>query len=294
MATQVTRWRLTSVEKSLVRCVSSGEWLDLTAKGGKSRTCRAAVIRDILRGRHAADPDPRGLRLRGARITGRLDLANLTTEVHLELTDCLLEEGVLAREARMASIGLRGCRLEHAAQPPLDADGLACSALYLSGATIIGHAPGREHGGAVRLRGARIEGHLDCTRASLHNDSGPALVAEGLRVGLGMFLRRGFIAIGADEDGAVFLRARIGRHLVCSGATLINRSGPALVADNLRVEQIVYLDDGFTAIGAAKGGAVLLRGARIGGHLDCTGTTLINDCGPALVADGLQVDRICT
>jgi hypothetical protein len=29
------------------------------------------VIRDILRGRLAADPDPHGLRLRGVRITGR-------------------------------------------------------------------------------------------------------------------------------------------------------------------------------------------------------------------------------
>jgi len=95
---------LTSVEQSLVEHVCRGEWLDLIPKvpkgetidedtmrsWGDSQTCSATVIRDILRGRLAPDPDPHGLRLRGAKITGRLDLANLTTDVNLELRDCLL------------------------------------------------------------------------------------------------------------------------------------------------------------------------------------------------------------
>jgi len=96
---QVPYGGLTSVEQSLVEHVARGEWLDLAADDeavdgaamrawGEVRTCRATVIRDILRGRLAADPDPHGLRLRGARITGRLDLANLTTEINLELKDC--------------------------------------------------------------------------------------------------------------------------------------------------------------------------------------------------------------
>ena len=138
---------------------------------GDSRTCRATVIRDILRGRLAADPDPHGLRLRGARISGRLDLENLTTDVNFELTDCFLEEGILARDARLASVGLAGCRLEHPAEPPMDAARLTCSVLDLSGATIIGHA----EPGAVSLSGAHIGGQLSCSGATLRNDSGPAL-----------------------------------------------------------------------------------------------------------------------
>jgi hypothetical protein len=93
----VTQGGLTSVEQSLVEHVGRGERLDLAAddeavdeaamrSSGDSRTFSAAVIRDILRGRLAADPDPHGLRLRGARITGRLDLQSLTTGVNLELT----------------------------------------------------------------------------------------------------------------------------------------------------------------------------------------------------------------
>ena len=121
MITQVPDRGLTPVEESLVEHVGRGEWLDLVAEGeavdeaamrswGDSRTCQASVIRDILRGRLAADPDPHGLRLRGARITGRLDLENLAADFWLELRDCLLAEGVLARDARLAGLVLAGCR----------------------------------------------------------------------------------------------------------------------------------------------------------------------------------------
>jgi hypothetical protein len=142
------------------------------------------VIRDILRGRLVADRDPRGLRLRGARITGRLDLQDLTTDVHLELKDCLLEEGILARHARLAFVGLTGCQLEHPAEPPFDATGLTCSVLTLTRARVIGHT----NTGAVNLYSAHVGGNLDCTGAELCNDSGPALSAERLQVGQGMFL----------------------------------------------------------------------------------------------------------
>ena len=142
----VAQGGLTSVEQLLVANVCSGEPLDLIPdvlagetidedtmrSWGPSQTCSATVIRDILRGELAADPDPRGLQLRGAKITGRLDLENLSTKVSFELTDCLLEQGVIAREARMTSVSLRGCRLEHPIDPPLDAAGLACNLLDLS------------------------------------------------------------------------------------------------------------------------------------------------------------------
>ena len=284
------------MEQSLVEHVCRGEWLHL-AKGlvideaamrswGEHRTCRATVIRDILRGRLAPDPDPYGLRLRGARISGRLDLENLSTKVNFELTDCLLEEGVIAREARMASVRLRGCRIKHPAKPPLDAAGLVCNLLDLSGATIIGHDEA-EDGGAVRLLGARIDGHLDCTGASLSNDKGPALTADGLEVRLGMFLRGGFTATGARKRGAVLLRgARIGRHLVCSGASLCNDTGPALVANGLRVTQDVYLDEEFTAAGTVN-----LTSADISGQLSCRGAQLNgrDKYGNALHGEGLKV-----
>src|SRR5258708_6939299 len=153
---------------------------------GGCRTCRATMIRDILRGQLAADPDPHGLLLRGARITGGLDLANLTTDVNLELKDCLLEEGILARDAHLAGLSMTGCRLEHPAKPPLAADRLTCSVLDLGEAKITGHTSAgavRLRGGAVRLTGARIGGSLDCPGAGLRHNSGPPPITAGLQVG---------------------------------------------------------------------------------------------------------------
>ena len=253
---------------------------------GDSRTCQASVIRDILRGRLAADPDPHGLRLRGARITGRIDLENLTTDVSFELTDCLLEKGLLARDARLSTLALQGCLLEHLGEPPLDAERLTSSVLFLGRGTIIGHA----QDGAVNLADAHI-GQLDCAGASLHNDSGPALNASGLQADQAVYLRGGFTATGTGDAGAVnLLGARIGL-LDCTGASLRNDSGPALNADSLQADQAVYLRGGFTATGTGDAGAVNLLGARIGGQLSCTGASLGNDSGPALNASGMQVDQ---
>jgi hypothetical protein len=287
------------MEQSLVEHVCSGELLDLAADDeavdkaamrswGETRAIRATVIRDILRGRLAPDPDPRGLRLRGARITGRLDLENLSTDVSFELEDCLLEEGIVARDARLAWVGLTGCQIEHPAEPPLDADRVTCSALDLTGARIIGHA-GR---GAVNLRGGHIGGQLSCDGAELSNDSGPALSADALQVDQDMSLSDVFTATGSGGHGAVRMSgARIGGQLNCDGAKLRNDSGPALSADTLEVNQGMSLSNVFTATGSGGHGAVHLGGARIGGQLNCDRAELRNDSGPALWADGLHVDQ---
>jgi hypothetical protein len=289
---------LTSVEQSLIEHVSRGEWLDLAVDGevideaamrswDDSRACRAAVLRDILRGRVAADPDPHGLRLRGARITGRLDLENLATDVGLELHDCLLEEGLLARDARLAAVVLVRCQIEHPTEPPLDGARLTCSVLGLDGARVNGHS----EVGAVDLHGAQIGNNLACDKAEMRNDFGPALFADGLQIGQDMFLR-GFIATGTGGGGTVRLTgAHIGGSLLSSGAHLSNDSGPALVAYGLQVGQSVFLGNGFTAIGVGERGAVRLIGGHIGGRLDCTGAELRNDSGPALRADSLQIDQ---
>jgi hypothetical protein len=289
---------LTAVEQSLVERVGGGRRLDL-ADGeavswagmrlwGESRTCSATVIRDILRGRLAADLDPHGLRLRGARITGRLDLENLVTGVWLELADCLLEEGVAASDARLASVVLTGCQLEHPAEPPRDAARLTCGVLSLAGARVIGHAGY----GAVDLGGARIGGYLDCSGAELCNDCGPALYADGVQVEQSTFLADGFTATGRGDLGAVHLHgADIGGQLVCDGARLRNDSGPALLADGLHVGHGVFLRGEFTATGSGDLGAVRLARARIGGQLDCTGAQLHNNSGPALNAESLQVGQ---
>jgi hypothetical protein len=141
----------------------------------------------------------------------------------------------------------------------------------------------------VRLVGAGIGGRLDCSDATITNPSGPALNGEHLQVGGNVLLRACFSANGAGDPGAVRLTwARIGGQLDCSGATIINPSGPALHAAVLQVTGSVFLSGDFTADGAGELGAVRLSGAHIG-RLDCSSATITNPSGPALNGEHLQV-----
>ncbi|MFI6094241.1 hypothetical protein ACIA8G_01710 [Lentzea sp. NPDC051213] len=341
---------LRPVEQSLIEHVERGELLDLAGDSpvdvesmrswDESRTIRAWVIRDILRGRLAPDPDPLGLRLRGARIEGRLSLGNVISTVWLELYSCLLDEGMSARDARLAGIALSGCRLEHPTGHVLSACRLTASMLWIDqGTTVEGHtavavdlsgarldelhcegarfssdagtaldlhsakieenvrlhngfeAVGVGAGGAIRLVGTEIGGTLDLDGARLHNDSGPAMNAEGLQTGRNVLLRHGFSATGAGEDGAVDLSAaRITGMLNCNGATLRNDSGPALLANEARVDLYVFWNDGFDAHGVGPDGCVSVPGSHFGGW-ECQNAIMRNPTGPALSAVGLRVDN---
>ncbi len=95
------------------------------------------------------------------------------------------------------SLDCDGASLRNDSGPALYADRLQVDqAMFLrDGFT----ATGSGELGAVRLIGAHIGGHLDCTGADLRNDSGPALVAYGLQVGQDMYLSGGFTATGGGE-----------------------------------------------------------------------------------------------
>ncbi|MEU4396839.1 hypothetical protein [Kribbella sp. NPDC023855] len=310
---------LNPLEKRLVRYAEDGVMLDLTdgqddtseaemIAWGADRGVRASVIRDILRGKVSLDSDPHGIRLRGARIIGHLDLAHITAAIPLELRNCYLASGADLSHAVLKSVNLSDCRLSHLklrdshvagqlnasgavigndAGTALNADGLRVFGdLILTGGFTV---TGAGESGAVRLLGARISGQLAAKDARISNNTGPAFAADGLQLDGDLFLD-GFIAIGAGECGAVrFPGARVGGQVSATGATISNKTGAALAADRLRVGGSLLLRERFTATGAGERGAVVVLGADVGGRLDMTGATISNSTGPAVNADGLQV-----
>lgn len=160
---------LGAAERSLIECVVEGRELDLgsapadgagdPAAWGEPRTIRADVLRAVLLGRLAPEPDPRSIAVRGARIAGRLDVDHVESAVPLALRDCLLSEGMTARNARLESVTLVGSRFGHrGAEPAVDAAGLVVrTGLDLSGARVEAQSPL----GAVRPAGARVGSGLD-------------------------------------------------------------------------------------------------------------------------------------
>ena len=240
---------------------------------GEERVVRAEVLRYLLVG----DEWPvaaKGVRLRGVRISGHLDLEAATVRCPLSLESCYLDAGepVCLDHATVPRLILTRCQL-----PGLTGRMLSAREVDLSGSILTG---------PLVVLGADITGQFSCrgTQLTGTGSHGSALVANGMKVGGDVFLDRGFTAAGAVR----LIGADITGQLNCSGAQLTGTGshGSALVANGMKVGGDVFLDRGFTAAGAVR-----LIGADIAGQLNCSGAQLTgtdND-GRALVADGMKV-----
>jgi hypothetical protein len=290
----------------------------------KERTVRAAVLRYLLTAGQWP-VDEKGVRLRGVRIGGLLDLEGTALRCPLLLDCCYLDadEPVCLDDATVSRLTLTGCQMAGLTGKMLTARALSlsrstlsaslrlpgaeitgpfdCSGAQLTGCDSHGNAlvaemmkvsggvflnEGFTAAGAVRLVGADITGQLDCSGAQLtgRDTNDRALAAYGLKVGGGVFLRRGFTAAGAVR----LVDADITGPLECSHGQLTGTDshGNALWADGLKVSGGVFLNQEFTAAGAIR----LVR-ADITGQLDCSGARLTgrDTNGMALATFGLKV-----
>ena len=223
---------------------------------------RADLIRWLCIDRVARElVDPRGIRIRGARITEPLDLSFANVPFLLDLWNCRLEQYFDLQFAKMPMLNLEG-----SSTGPIAADGIRLeSALFLRYGF---HAEDE-----VRLRGATIGGDLDAeggTFKNLKSDKNPdstgyALSADGIKVTGAVLLRNGFSA-----EGEVRLPgATIGGGLDAQGGTFKNLNGDALKADGITVTNGMFLRDEFVAEGAVR-----LVGAEIKGQLVVDGAWL--------------------
>ena len=240
---------------------------------GQERAIRAAVLRYVL----AVDDwpvDAKGIRLRGVRISGPLDLEGVTLRCALLLEACYLDadKPVCLDHATAPRLALTRCQLAG-----LTGDTLSAREVNLKGSTLTG---------PLQVQGAEITGQLNCRDAKLtgQDEDGQALVAFRMKLGADLLLDEKFTA-----SGAIFLRgADITGYLSCTGAQLTgtDNSGNALFADGMKVGGDVYFDRKFTAAGP-----VWLRGADIKGQLSCRGAKLTgrNEYDYALFGETMKV-----
>ncbi len=288
---------------------------------GTERTVRAVVLRHLL----VAEQwpvDAKGVRLRGVRISGRLDLEAALLRCPLSLDCCYLDSNkpaclnfVTASRIKVAGCHLAGLTGEMLTARQLDLSGSTLTGpLELSGADITGWLSFADvkltgtdgdgnaligdrlkagsmflnrvvtGAGAVRLGGADITGQLNCRGARLTgtDSAGNALFADGLKTDGSVFLNEAVTGAGAIR----LTGAEINGQLNCRGAQLTGTDGDgnALLGDRLKVGGDVLLDEGFTAAGAVR-----LIAADIAGQLGCSGAQLTghND-GYALFAHGMR------
>ena len=277
----------------------------------------------------------RGLQATGAGDQGAVSLVGATITGKLSLTGaCLINGSGPALVADQATLK-EGVRLDGGFHAEGSARDLAAVGLRgatmtgevsLEGATVIAHDAGGS-APAVLLTSASIVGRLDVRRATLTSDCGPAVMADYISITGPALLCEApgpkppsFTASGAGDAGAVcLLGGTVTGRLGLRGGQLVNRSGPALVADLATIKGDVLLDEGFCATGSIRlsgagvsgvlslskatvttdaapraedegaAAAVRLSGSTVGGHLVLRNATLTSRHGPALLADYLTV-----
>ncbi|MFD0356353.1 membrane-associated oxidoreductase [Streptomyces sp. NPDC127110] len=267
---------LTPAERRVVDAFPRGEAVDFRegpdetshdgAAWGPGRTVRAEVLRNLLVGGTADEGHVAGIKLYGARITGKLDLKYAVVDHPIRMRSCWFE-----RKPMMYGAQLRALVLGDSTLPGLTAATVRVEiVLRLSGCRI---------DGPVRLAGARIAGGLFLQGAVIrqgsladeadepplqlnHAEIGTDIMADGLTV------HGQFRINGAGIAGQISL----------DGARLVNPGGIALHAETL----VVGTDLRGHQLHAE--GMVNLTGARIPGQAILTRASLSNPGGVALRA----------
>ncbi|MBB1496441.1 hypothetical protein J4N02_11130 [Propioniciclava sp. MC1595] len=212
-------------------------------------------------------PDPRGLRLVGARIAGTLDLQGVSLDYPVELEQCFFTHQPDLRRATMPALSFAGSYL-----PGLDVQGLRITHGSLNLSDI-------KASGGVDASGANINGQLEMTGARVESATGVALSMDGTRILGGLSLGRLRTSGQLRAPGAV-----IGLQLLMSGANLSSDDGFAMILDGARIDGNVVLDEGFRATGELRA-----IGATISGTVEMSGACLRNDSGVALNLEGARI-----
>lgn len=269
---------LSDAEQSLWKAFPAGEWVDvragnervdLPADSGWSaeRIIRAEVIAALMLGACAPEPGRfPAVRLRGARVTGRLDLMGAVVGCALVCEYCSFEDAPRLVEASMKTV-----RVVESQLPGLNAARMRLEGilnLYRSAV-----------GGMLILDRARVTGELSLREAVIGDGSGTAIAADGLvmdgDLDCAKMTSRGLVMLqGARVSGSVY-----------AGAAKISRPE----ADALNVDHGV-IGGTFDCDRLTVEGKTCLRNTRIGGNLRLRAARLDKPGATAMSAGGLSVD----
>ncbi|TDU78708.1 oxidoreductase [Streptomyces sp. KS 21] len=229
---------LSGPERRMWQAYRTGSVCDLSARAadeddphsdrvwGAGRSVRAQVVALLLL--HGPPPVPgrvASLKLRGVRITGRLDLSGGTVQPYVELQSCRFDSEIQLSETRFVTLRLVNCAI-----PRLDA-----SRLHTEGDL---HLPRCRVARGIRLTDAQIGTDLLISQAVVQRDNkGRAIAADGMSVA------QDFQGELLETYGEVSLRgAKVGVSMNLRGARLRNPYGRrALNAPQLTVERTLYL-----------------------------------------------------
>ncbi len=208
----------TRAERLLADCVVSGEIADVSGfEVDTEKEVRAVFLRGLCLNAENLNVDPRGIWLRGAKVTGILDLYGAILDRSFWFANCIFTDRPSLTDAKGKSLGFSGCTL-----PAIEADRLVLEgSLSFTGATMTG---------GTRLLSAKVGGQVRCADATFANKGGEAFSADGLEVGRDLSFD-GATVIGETR----LLGAKVGGDVNIIGAVFTNEGGEAFSADGLEI-----------------------------------------------------------
>lgn len=273
-------------EHFVVERTSAGEIADFSSMvgpGGAKPAVRAGFIRKLLL---RLDPGwairTPGVRIKGARIEGVLDLTDCSGEglPALSLVECEIPEAIDLSHARLARVSFAGSRMSRLVAVETEIGG----EFNLCAVAPIGATGGETL--TAKLRGMRVDGDVlarDAKFARGVDSDDDALMLQGAEISGNLLLDGSFEAFGCIW----LMNAKVDGGFSCEGATLLNRSedasGQAINADGARFDMVLLRN-------AKVEGEVRLCGVRIVRDLDVSeGTSLRNEMGAALLLSNAEI-----
>jgi hypothetical protein len=139
---------LTEPEQLLWKAFTGGGWVDLGSGAAGPAVIRAEVIAALLLGAAEAEPGgTAGIRLRGATITGCLDLTAGSVAWPLVCDGCRFDTGIELVDSRLRTVCILNSEL-----PALDGTRLCLNGIL--------DMTGSQVAGTVQLQQARVDGQL--------------------------------------------------------------------------------------------------------------------------------------
>jgi hypothetical protein len=196
------------------------EWRGVTPDDPLTHV-RGEVLRFFAMGGDASHPVHEvGVKLRGAYVSGTLDLTGAANVVRLDLAGCHFAKRVTLDGTRIDSLSLGGSFVP----------GISAIRATINGTVTLGR--GFRCEGEARLFGIRVAGALECAGGTFRNRTtdgdSSTLVADNAKIGGHVLLSDGF----ASRGSVSFSGAEIGSDFSCNRGTFSNRtadgSGTAL------------------------------------------------------------------
>jgi len=250
------------------QAVLAGERLDSLGDSIDAGLIRTFCVR------RAGEVDPRGIRLRGLRVTGELDLTAVSVPFGLSFVACSFERAPVLHGARVKELVFLDC----AELPGVLANGIAVEGdLELSGSTIVGQHgtnASTSRGAAIWLCESRVGGRVRCLDTVIDALGERAIHADRLHVAGGMRLLNGFHARGELR----LVGLEVGGSLDMAGAR-VESDGLAIDLGDAVIHGNMFVEPSAAGRRPHIEGLINVSSARIEGRLLVRDAELVQPAG---------------